>query len=164
MYMYFPLTLSVWVSGSGCGGRDMLLLIIACIHVPSVHLHYMLLSSTMYNVIDRYIWQCRYRTGAWIISGVSPVTSATIALTLTLILLGIDTHIVFLGMILAALHYGFLVIQIPSGLLTDKIGAKYVFGIGVLMSSVFTLLIPLSASVGVWCVVLVRVLAGLFEV
>ena len=71
---------------------------------------------------------------------------------------------IFLGMILAALHYGFLVFKIPSGLLTDKIGAKYVFGIGVLMSSVFTLLIPISASVGVWCVVLVRVLAGLFEV
>ena len=38
------------------------------------------------------------------------------------------------------------------------------FGIGVVMTSVFTLLTPLAANHSVWLLVAVRVLEGFFEV
>ena len=64
---------------------------------------------------------------------------------------------------MASFYYGYLITQIPGGWLADRFGSKYTFGVGILMSSICTLLIPLSANVGVWCIVLVRVLAGVFE-
>ena len=38
------------------------------------------------------------------------------------------------------------------------------FGVGVLMTSVFTLLTPLAADTSVWLLVVVRILEGFFEV
>jgi len=65
---------------------------------------------------------------------------------------------------LAAFSYGFLVTQIPGGWLAQRVGGKWVYGMGVLMTSLITLFTPLAADVSVWLLVAVRVLEGLFEV
>ena len=48
--------------------------------------------------------------------------------------------------------------------MAQRFGGKYVFGIGVVMTAVLTLLTPLAAQTGVWALVVLRVLEGLFEV
>ena len=67
-------------------------------------------------------------------------------------------------MVLAAFNYGFPWLRIPGGLLADRFGAKYLAGIGILFSSISALLIPIMAPVGVFSIVVLRVVAGLFEV
>ena len=69
-----------------------------------------------------------------------------------------------LGWILAAFFYGYVLPQIPGGLLAERIGGKWVFGVGVVMTSVLTLFTPLAAFTNVWFLVVVRVLEGFFEV
>ena len=68
------------------------------------------------------------------------------------------------GWVLAAFFYGYLVTQIPGGWLAQRVGGKWVFGVGVVMTCVFTLLTPLAADTSVWLLVAVRVLEGLSEV
>ena len=68
------------------------------------------------------------------------------------------------GWILASFFYGYLVTQVPGGWLATRFGGKYIFGIGIVMTSVLTLLTPIAADISVWCLVAVRVLEGLFEV
>lgn len=68
------------------------------------------------------------------------------------------------GWILAAFFYGYIVTQIPGGWLAERIGGKWVFGVGVVMTSVFTLLTPLAATSNVGFLIAVRVLEGFFEV
>ena len=53
------------------------------------------------------------------------------------------------GLILGAFYYGYVVTQIPVGFLAEKYGGKWFYGLGVLCTSVFTLLTPLAAEVGV---------------
>ena len=60
--------------------------------------------------------------------------------------------------------YGYLVTQIPSGWLAEKIGGKWVFGVGVVMTSILNLFIPIVASTSVWLLIPLRVLVGFFEV
>ena len=66
--------------------------------------------------------------------------------------------------ILSAFFYGYLVTQIPGGWLAGKYGGKWLFGIGVLCTTVLTLLTPLAASAGFRWLIAVRVLEGLGEV
>lgn len=54
--------------------------------------------------------------------------------------------------------------QVPGGWLATRFGAKYVFGIGIVMTAVLTLLTPVAAQVSVWALVALRVLEGMFEV
>lgn len=68
------------------------------------------------------------------------------------------------GWILAAFFYGYILTQIPGGWLAERIGGKWVFGVGVVMTSVFTLLTPLAATFSVGFLIAVRVLEGFFEV
>lgn len=65
---------------------------------------------------------------------------------------------------MAAFFCGYIITQIPGGWLAQRFGAKYIYGIGILMTAVFTLLTPLAADVSIWCLVALRVLEGLFEV
>ncbi|GFY72488.1 hypothetical protein TNIN_170591 [Trichonephila inaurata madagascariensis] len=65
--------------------------------------------------------------------------------------------------ILGSFFYGYVVTQIPGGILAEKYGAKWLFGIGVLVTSLFTLLTPLAAELGVSYLVFVRVMEGLGE-
>lgn len=67
------------------------------------------------------------------------------------------------GQVLGSFFYGYILTQIPGGLLAEKIGGRWVFGIGIVMTAVLTLLTPLAASVSVWLLVAVRSLEGFFE-
>ena len=68
------------------------------------------------------------------------------------------------GWVLAAFFYGYLITQIPGGLLAQRVGGKWVFGVGVVMTAILTLFTPLAAYGSVWLLVTVRVLEGFFEV
>lgn len=52
----------------------------------------------------------------------------------------------------------------PGGILADKFGGKYTLGIGILGTSVFTMLIPVAAKAGHGWLLAVRVITGLGEV
>ena len=53
---------------------------------------------------------------------------------------------------------------LPGGILARKFGGKQVFGLGVLFSSLFSLLTPVAARWNVAALIVVRVLTGLAEV
>ena len=65
---------------------------------------------------------------------------------------------------LSAFFYGYLVTQIPGGLLAQRVGGKWVFGVGVVMTAILTTLTPFAAGTSVWLLVALRVLEGLSEV
>ena len=68
------------------------------------------------------------------------------------------------GIILGAFFYGYIITQIPGGYLAEKYGGKWLFGIGVLVTAILTLLTPVAANAGVSAFIAVRVLMGLGEV
>ena len=67
------------------------------------------------------------------------------------------------GLILGAFYYGYVVTQIPGGFLAEKYGSKLLCGLGVLCTSVLTLLTPLAAEGGVALLVVCKVLSGFGE-
>ena len=70
----------------------------------------------------------------------------------------------YVGWALGAFFYGYLITQIPGGWLAERYGGKMVFGIGIVMTSVLTLVTPLAAESSVWLLVAVRAAEGFFEV
>eukprot|EP00057_Strongylocentrotus_purpuratus_P001701 XP_001200871.2 PREDICTED: sialin-like [Strongylocentrotus purpuratus] len=66
-------------------------------------------------------------------------------------------------LLLAGFFYGYLVTQIPGGWLCDRFGMKWVFGFGMLLSSVCTLLGPVAAYGGTGWYFASRFFAGLGE-
>ncbi|GBN13899.1 Sialin [Araneus ventricosus] len=67
------------------------------------------------------------------------------------------------GIILGAFFYGYFITQLPGGLLSEKFGAKWVFGLGILITAICSLLTPLAASTGEASMIAARVLGGLAE-
>ena len=67
------------------------------------------------------------------------------------------------GWLLGAFFFGYVVTQLPGGRLAEKYGGKTLYGGGVLVTSVLTLLTPLAANTSIYLFVLVRVLEGLGE-
>lgn len=63
--------------------------------------------------------------------------------------------------ILASFFYGYIVTQIPAGWLADRFGGRRVFGIGMLIASICTLVFPVCARISVNLVYALRVLLGL---
>lgn len=68
------------------------------------------------------------------------------------------------GLILSSFFYGYIVTQVPGGLLADKFGGKHVLGFGMLGSAVFSILTPTAAKTGVGWLIAALVLKGLIEV
>lgn len=68
------------------------------------------------------------------------------------------------GWLLSSFFIGYIFTQFPGGLLAQWLGGKWVFGIGVGMTSLLTLLTPLAAFTNVWVLMALRVLEGIFEV
>lgn len=68
------------------------------------------------------------------------------------------------GHILGSFYYGYVVAQIPGGILAQKYGGKHVFGIGILLTGILTLLTPIAARMGPGYMITVRVLEGIGEV
>ncbi|XP_022916483.2 putative inorganic phosphate cotransporter [Onthophagus taurus] len=67
------------------------------------------------------------------------------------------------GIVLGSFFYGYVITQIPGGRLAELFGGKLVFGIGVLMTALFTLLTPIAARINFPLFIIVRVLEGMGE-
>ncbi|RUS79713.1 hypothetical protein EGW08_012521 [Elysia chlorotica] len=67
------------------------------------------------------------------------------------------------GNILGAFFYGYMVSQLPGGWLATRYGGKRVFGLGVLCTSVLTLLTPLAARSSIYLFIALRVVEGIGE-
>ncbi|XP_055941727.1 sialin-like [Argiope bruennichi] len=67
------------------------------------------------------------------------------------------------GIILSSFYYGYVVTQLPGGILCDRFGAKWLFGGGVLVTTFLYLLIPLAANWSVLAFTIIRILEGLGE-
>jgi len=67
------------------------------------------------------------------------------------------------SIILASFFYGYIVTQIPGGILAKRYGGKLLYGLGGVCTSVFTLLTPLAARLDWKCLVAVRIIEGLGE-
>jgi MFS transporter, ACS family, solute carrier family 17 (sodium-dependent inorganic phosphate cotransporter), member 5 len=67
------------------------------------------------------------------------------------------------GIVLGSFFYGYVLTQIPGGRLAETLGGKLVYGVGVFLTSIFTLLTPVAARKSLPALVLVRILEGLGE-
>ncbi len=67
------------------------------------------------------------------------------------------------GNIMAAFFVGYVVLQLPAGWLSDRLGGKWVLGVGVVAWSLFTLLTPSAAGIGVTVLLICRFLMGVAE-
>ncbi|XP_060064462.1 sialin-like [Ylistrum balloti] len=67
------------------------------------------------------------------------------------------------GLILSAFFYGYAATQIPGGYLATKFGGKHIFGCGILITAILTLLTPLVARIGTWALIVCRIIEGLAE-
>ena len=67
------------------------------------------------------------------------------------------------GLIHGAFYYGYVATQIPGGILAEKYGGKWFFGIGTLSSAMMTLLAPLASKAGFGFLMACRIFAGLGE-
>uniref|UniRef100_A0A4W5NVN6 Sialin n=1 Tax=Hucho hucho TaxID=62062 RepID=A0A4W5NVN6_9TELE len=67
------------------------------------------------------------------------------------------------GWILGSFFYSYILTQIPGGYLASKYGAKWLLGLGILGTVIFTLLTPMAADLGAGYLIAVRVLEGIGE-
>ena len=67
------------------------------------------------------------------------------------------------GAVMSAFFLGYVTLQIPAGYLSDRFGGKWVLGLGVLFWSLFTLLTPASAALGISMLLACRFLMGVAE-
>ncbi|CAF0742789.1 unnamed protein product [Adineta steineri] len=64
------------------------------------------------------------------------------------------------GAILGAFFYGYLAMQIIGGNLAEKVGAKWIFGGGILIAGILTLLTPLAARTDYRLLFAIRFITG----
>ncbi len=67
-------------------------------------------------------------------------------------------------MLLGSHLYGSILTQISGALLSEKFGGKWVFGAGVLISSISTLLFPLAARSQIGLAIAARIIFGMGQV
>ena len=78
-----------------------------------------------------------------------------------------DGHVVFCwnesdkGWLLAGYFYGYIVLQVVGGSLSEKYGTKIVLGATTMFIALLTLLIPVASKENLWIVFTLRVLQGL---
>lgn len=65
--------------------------------------------------------------------------------------------------VLGAFFYGYVLTQLPGGRLAELVGGKWIFGIGILVTSVFTVLMPIAAKIDFRLLIATRVIEGLGE-
>ncbi|XP_046330763.2 uncharacterized transporter slc-17.2-like isoform X1 [Haliotis rufescens] len=66
------------------------------------------------------------------------------------------------GIVLGAMFWGYLCLQIPCGFLAERFGPRKVIGIGFILCSASTLLSPVGARKNVYILVGLRILTGAF--
>ncbi|XP_023166495.2 putative inorganic phosphate cotransporter [Drosophila hydei] len=67
------------------------------------------------------------------------------------------------GLVLGSFFYGYVLTQVPGGRMAELVGGKRIYGYGVLITAIFTLLTPLAAHWDLPLLVLVRILEGMGE-
>ena len=67
------------------------------------------------------------------------------------------------GIILGMFFYGYVLTQIPGGRMAEIVGGKWLMGVGVLVTAVFTLLTPPAALTNDYLLYTVRIIEGLGE-
>ena len=67
------------------------------------------------------------------------------------------------GIILGMFFYGYVLTQVPGGRLAEIVGGKWLMGVGVLITAIFTLLTPLAAITNIYLLYTVRIIEGLGE-
>ncbi|KAK9887994.1 hypothetical protein WA026_000283 [Henosepilachna vigintioctopunctata] len=67
------------------------------------------------------------------------------------------------GIVLGSFFYGYVCTQIPGGRLAEMFGGKLVYGLGVVVTSIFTILSPIAARINFPLFIFVRVLEGMGE-
>lgn len=67
------------------------------------------------------------------------------------------------GIVLGSFFYGYVLTQVPGGRLAEMFGSKYIYGYGVLITAIFTLLTPIAAYWSLPALVIVRILEGMGE-
>ena len=67
------------------------------------------------------------------------------------------------GLVLGSFFYGYVLTQVPGGRMAELIGGKLIYGYGVLITALFTLLTPIAAYWNLPFLLLVRVLEGMGE-
>ncbi|XP_064480573.1 sialin-like isoform X2 [Ornithodoros turicata] len=67
------------------------------------------------------------------------------------------------GIALGAFFYGYVLTQVPGGRLAERVGAKWLFGGGILVTALLTLLTPVAALSSFGAFVVLRVIMGLGE-
>lgn len=67
------------------------------------------------------------------------------------------------GFVLSAFFLGYLLMQVPSGVLANRLGGKVVLCFAVVWWSAFTILTPLAASMSLAALIVARVALGLGE-
>ncbi|CAG9102021.1 unnamed protein product [Plutella xylostella] len=65
--------------------------------------------------------------------------------------------------ILSSFFYGYVITQIPFGILSKRFGARLFLGVGMLINSVFAFLVPVAAEAGWFYLIIVRFIQGLGE-
>lgn len=68
------------------------------------------------------------------------------------------------GFVLGAFFWGYLITQIPGGLLAQKYGGKRVLGYCLLVASIATLLCAVGARVSPYLLIFLRIIIGLGQV
>ncbi|CAG0916232.1 unnamed protein product [Notodromas monacha] len=67
------------------------------------------------------------------------------------------------GLVLGSFFWGYIVTQIPGGRVGELYGVKRVFGLGLMVAALLTLLTPLAARTDYRLLIAVRILMGIFE-
>ena len=68
------------------------------------------------------------------------------------------------GHILGSFFYGYVISQIPGGMLAEKYGGKWVFFFFLLLSTIATVLTPVAATISPYVLIAVRIICGLGSV
>ncbi|KAG5680459.1 hypothetical protein PVAND_009967 [Polypedilum vanderplanki] len=67
------------------------------------------------------------------------------------------------GYVLSSFYYGYICTQILGGALSTVIGGNILFGTGVLMTSILTLVAPIAANIHLYVFIASRAFIGIFE-
>lgn len=68
------------------------------------------------------------------------------------------------GYILSSFFWGYITTQIIGGYISGRIGGKLVFGVGIAVTSLLTIVTPWLAQANVYILLAVRIIEGVFEV
>ncbi|XP_075232263.1 putative inorganic phosphate cotransporter [Lycorma delicatula] len=65
------------------------------------------------------------------------------------------------GLALASFYFGYVITQLPGGIIAYYLGAKHVLGFGTLFTAIITLLSPFAVKINYYVFIAARVIAGL---